>query len=160
MGSHTPKWTLILGVGILMSFRNFRKRFHESKFIGLKSSLYYWKVFNMQMSKMVSHYSFKYLKHKLWSKEGPRVKLSIVVSRALKVNNCLDLLVCKWCVTYLWKALNWGYNFSLDPISIKGLHKKLWTSKVQGVLISRILRLPTWKSQNKIIFECNPCGQS
>jgi hypothetical protein len=30
---------------------------------------------------------------------------------------------------YHWKALNMGYNFSLDLISIRGLQRKLWASK-------------------------------
>jgi hypothetical protein len=37
-------------------------------------------------------------------------------------------------VTYHWKALDEGYNFALDLISIKGLHAKLWAPKVVGVL--------------------------
>jgi len=39
-------------------------------------------------------------------------------------------------VTYRWKALDEGYNFTLDRISIQGLLAKLWGSKVAGV--------PTW----------------
>ncbi len=46
--------------------------------------------------------------------------------------------MCKWFSTYCWKALNEGYNFALDLITIKGLHTKLWVpqswdSKVAGV---------------------------
>jgi len=36
MNPHTPKWTFILGVGILMEFRIFKEVFHGSKFIGIK----------------------------------------------------------------------------------------------------------------------------
>jgi hypothetical protein len=36
-------------------------------------------------------------------------------------------------VTYFWKDLDKGYNFSLDLISIRGLHAKLWAPKVVGV---------------------------
>jgi hypothetical protein len=43
--------------------------------------------------------------------------------------------VYKWCEMYCWKALNEGYNFSLDLTSIGGFQKKLWASKVVGVLI-------------------------
>jgi len=38
-------------------------------------------------------------------------------------------------MTYCWKALNEGYNFASDLISIKGLHEKLWRPKVTGVPI-------------------------
>jgi hypothetical protein len=33
-------------------------------------------------------------------------------SRPLKVGNHLNLLACKWCVAYHFKALNEGYNFA------------------------------------------------
>jgi hypothetical protein len=49
-----------------------------------------------------------------------------------------------WLAIYHWKVLNKGYNFSLNFTPIEGLKKKLWASKVAGVPISRISRLPTW----------------
>ncbi len=55
----------------------------------------------------------------------------IVDSRPLKVKNRPDLLMCKWCATYLWKALDEGYNFTLDLILIEGFHTKLWAPKLQ-----------------------------
>jgi hypothetical protein len=36
------------------------------------------------------------------------------------------------------KSFDEGYIFSLNLISIEGLHKKLWASKIAGVLISGI----------------------
>jgi hypothetical protein len=70
-------------------------------------------------------------------------------SWSLKVNNRLELCVCRWCVTYHWKYLEKGYNFSLKFTSIIGLHKKLWASKLSRVPISKISRLLTWKSREK-----------
>jgi hypothetical protein len=81
------------------------------------------------MSEMGSHDPFEHLKYKLWQ------------NKPLKVKNCLDFFAYKWHATYLWKALDEGYNFTLDLTSIKGLHTKLWASKVARVLISRILGL-------------------
>jgi len=57
--------------------------------------------------------------------------------------------MCRWCVTYCWKALNEGYNFSLDLTSIRGLHTELWASKVAKVPISRILRLQLGSPETK-----------
>ncbi len=57
-------------------------------------------------------------------------------SRPEKVENRADSLVCKWRATYYWKALDKGYNFALDHISIRCMLAKLWGSKVTGV--------PTW----------------
>jgi hypothetical protein len=81
------------------------------------------------MSKMGSHDPFEHLKYKLWQK------------KPLKVKNRLDFFAYKWRATYLWKALDEGYNFTLDLTSIEGLHTKLWASKVVRVPISRILGL-------------------
>jgi hypothetical protein len=63
-------------------------------------------------------------------------------SRPLKVRNRLGFLACRWRPTYRWKALDEGYNFALDFISIKGLHVKLWAPKVAGVAIVGISGFP------------------
>jgi hypothetical protein len=76
----------------------------------------------------------------------------------LKVKNCPDLLVCSWLATYFQKAFKKGYNFVLDLISIRGLHKTLRASKVVVVPISRILGLSTWESRDKMTFKCGPRG--
>jgi len=100
------------------------------------------------MSKMGSHCSFRYLKRKLWPKEGPGVKKKgresncQFDSRPQKVGNRPDLLSCKGRVTYRWKALDESYNFASDHTSIRGLLAKLWGSKVAGVLVGGISGLP------------------
>jgi hypothetical protein len=45
-------------------------------------------------------------------------------------------------VTYRWKDIDKGYNFTLDLISIKGLQTKLWAPKLAGVPTLGISRLP------------------
>jgi len=67
-------------------------------------------------------------------------------SRPLKVKNHPELHVCRRCATYFWKTLDKGYNFALKLTSIEGLHTKLLVSKLMGVLILGISRLPTWES--------------
>jgi hypothetical protein len=71
-------------------------------------------------------------------------------SRLLKVRNWSDFCACRWRATYRWKALDEGYNFALDLISIRSLHAKLWRPKVVGVptlIISGLeLRSPRTKS--------------
>ncbi len=52
-------------------------------------------------------------------------------SRPLKVRNHPDLLACRWAATYRWKALDEGYNFALDLISIEVFHTKLWAPKLR-----------------------------
>jgi hypothetical protein len=60
-----------------MDSQIFKEWLKGSKIIGLKSLLYDWKTFKTKMSKVVSHYPFEYLQHKLWPKEGSRIKMSI-----------------------------------------------------------------------------------
>jgi hypothetical protein len=67
----------------------------------------------------------------------------------VKVKNRPNFLVCRWLVTYLWKDLDEGYNFASDPISIGGLHAKLWAPKVAGVLIMGISGLPLGSLETK-----------
>jgi len=45
-------------------------------------------------------------------------------------------------VTYHWKSFDGGYNFALDLILIRGLHAKLWGSKVTGVSTLAISEFP------------------
>jgi hypothetical protein len=55
-------------------------------------------------------------------------------SRPLKVRNCPNFLACRWHATYHWKALNEGYNFVLDVISIGGLHTNFMGPQSYGNL--------------------------
>jgi hypothetical protein len=64
-------------------------------------------------------------------------------SRPLKVGNQPDFLIWRWRATYCWKALDKDYNFTLDLITIRGLHAKLWAPKVAGVRTMGISRLPS-----------------
>jgi hypothetical protein len=70
-------------------------------------------------------------------------------SRPLKVKNCPNFLVCRWYVTYCWKALNECYKFSLYLISIGGLQTKLWAPKVAKVQTLGISWLPLGSPRTK-----------
>jgi hypothetical protein len=92
-------------------------------------------------------------------KEGRESKCQFD-SQPLKVKNRPDLLACRWCATYCWKAFNEGYNFALDLTSIRGLQKTLWAFKVMGDVISGISGLPIWEFWEKMTFGCKPHGQA
>jgi hypothetical protein len=64
--------------------------------------------------------------------------------------------VCRWCVTYRWKALDEGYNFASDFISIRGLHAKLWRPKVKGVSTLAIWGLPLGSPERKSHLDVGP----
>ncbi len=67
----------------------------------------------------------------------------------LKVGNRPDFVVCRWRATYHLKNLDKGYNFSSDLISIKGMHAKLWASKVAKVPVVGISGLPLGNPETK-----------
>jgi hypothetical protein len=110
------------------------------------------------MSKMGSHDPFGHFKHKLWLKEGPRVKLPIGFPTT-NSGNRPNFLACRWHKTYCWKALDKGYNFALDHISIEGLHTKLWAPKVTGVLVLGILGLPLGSLGTKCHLGASPVAR-
>jgi hypothetical protein len=123
-----------------MDFQIFKVQLQGSKPIGLRSSLYHWKALGTSMSKIGLHDPFKHLKHKLWPKEGPWVKLAVWFSTT-KIRESPQFPSYRWHATYRWKALDKGYNFSWDLISIKALHTKLWTPKVTKIPTLGISRL-------------------
>jgi hypothetical protein len=96
------------------------------------------------MSKMCLHDPFGHFKHKLWPKEGRQFD-----SRSLKVKNHPDFFTCRWRATYCWKALNKGYIFALDLISIGGLHAKLWAPKVTKIPVVKISGLSLGSPKTK-----------
>jgi hypothetical protein len=103
---------------------------------------------------MGSHRPFGHLKHKLWPKEGSRVKLAIWLPTT-KSQKSTDFLMFRWHTTHHWKALDKGYNFALDLISIQGLHAKLWGPKVAQICGSPNFGnfgTPTWESRDKKII--------
>ncbi len=59
-------------------------------------------------------------------------------------------------MTYRWKALDKGYNFSLDLVVIKGLHKKLCALKVVGVPVVIISGLPLGNLKSKSHLDVAP----
>jgi hypothetical protein len=99
------------------------------------------------MFKMGLHDPFGYLQHKLWPQKKGRESNYQFDSRPLKVKNRPYFLEFRWHATYCWKALDKGYNFVFYFTSIEGLHKKLRASKVAGIPIWGISKLPTWESQ-------------
>jgi len=65
--------------------------------------------------------------------------------------------MCRWIATYHLKALDEGYNFSLDLISIQRLHAKLWAPKVARVPDVRISGLG---SLGTMPFGCGPHAEA
>jgi len=93
------------------------------------------------MSKMGSHDPFGHLKHKLWPKEMPRVKLprvKLAIWLPTTKSQESTWFPCVQVVYNIPLESSW-HNFASDFISIKGLHTKLWGPK--------IVALKSWESQ-------------
>jgi hypothetical protein len=66
-----------------------------------------------------------------------------------QIENRPNSLVCRWRATWCWKALDEGYNFSLNLIAIRGPHKKLGALKVAEALVVAISGLPFGSPETK-----------
>jgi hypothetical protein len=60
---------------------------------------------------------------------------------------------------YRWKALDEGYNFVLDLISIEDLYKKLYACKVIGVPTLGISGLPLGSPRTKCHLDVGLVGK-
>jgi hypothetical protein len=93
------------------------------------------------MFKMNSHDPFEYLKHKLWLKEGPGVKLAIWLS--ITKSQELPRFPCVQVACYIpLESSQWGLQLCFRLHSIKGLKTKLWAPKVVRVPTLGISRVP------------------
>jgi hypothetical protein len=77
-------------------------------------------------------------------------------SQLVKVGNRPNFLLWRWCMTYCWKFLDKGYNFSLNLISIGGPQTKLWAPKVARIPTSGISGLPLGVSGQNAIWALVP----
>jgi hypothetical protein len=81
---------------------------------------------------MASHDPFGHLQHKLWQKEGSRVKLAVWLPTTKSQESTWPRCV-QVSATNHWKALKESYKFASDLILIRGLSKELWIHKVSGI---------------------------
>jgi len=141
MNPHTPKGASTLEVGVPVDSRLFRERLQGSKPNGrgvlntienlLKHKCLKWAPIT-HLDTSNTSYGEKKGRESNWHFDF----------LPLKVRNRPDFLVYRWRATYHWKALDEGYNFALDLISIGGLHAKLWGPKVVEVSTLGISGLP------------------
>jgi hypothetical protein len=104
---------------------------------------------------MGSYDPFGHLKQKLWPKEGSRVELPIWLpttkSQELPWFPCVQVV----CDIQL-ENFPWELQLCLNLTLIKGLHTKLWASKVAGVPIFEILGLPLGSPKTKWYLGAGP----
>jgi hypothetical protein len=107
---------------------------------------------------MASHESFRYMQHKLWSKEGLGVKLAVWLPTTKSWESTRSQCVQVEC-THRWKDLEESYKFTLDFISIGGLNWELWAPKVSGVQTETISGLLLESPGTKSHSDVGPVGK-
>jgi hypothetical protein len=107
------------------------------------------------MSKMGSHRPFGHLKHKLWSKERPGVKLTVwlLTIKSWKIN---PMFSHAGGVKISLESSRQGLQLCLDLIAIGGLHAKLCGPKVAGVPTVGISGLPLGSPETKSHLDVAP----
>jgi len=146
IGPHTPKGTPILGVGMDSWM------FKENDCRG--QNIMDWNFFYI-IEKLLKCKCLKWVRMihlDIWNtsygQKKSRESNWQFDSWPLKVKNRPDFLTCKKHATRHWRALDEGYNFASDLISIRCMYAKLWAPKVVGVLNVEIsglpLRFPKW----------------
>jgi hypothetical protein len=145
MNLHTFKWTPTLGIGISMESWIFKEQSNESKPIGLKISLYHWKSLETLMFKMGLHDPFGHLKHKLWPKEGPGIKVPIwfstIKSQESPTFPCVRV-TCDILLESPWQGLQLYFR---PHLNWRFAHKVMGPQSC-GSSSCGNFRTPTWES--------------
>jgi hypothetical protein len=124
MNSHIPKATSTWGVGVMWTTKSLGNNCRDQNPLD-------WRVFYI-IEKLLKCKCLKWahITHldiwniKLWPKERSGVKLTVWLSTTKSEKSTRFPYVQVAC-DILLKALEKGYNFSLNLISIEGLHTKL-----------------------------------
>jgi hypothetical protein len=132
MNPHTPKWTPTLGIGVPLDSRTFKEILRGQNSLDwiffciirklLERTCLKWACMTHLETSNTSYGQKK-------SEEGP--------------------LKSRIYLKYHWKALDEGYNFASNIISIRGLHVKLWAPKVKRVPIMKISKLSLGSPRTK-----------
>jgi hypothetical protein len=144
--SELPCWEL----ESQMDSQIFRARSQESKPITLKSSLYCWKSIDAYMSKMGLHCPFGHLKHKLWSKERPGVKLAIWLPTTTSQELTQFLYVQAMCNIPL-ESSQQGLQLFLKPhCNRRSTHQVMRRQNRKSPNYGNF-GTPTWKSRDTLL---------
>jgi hypothetical protein len=138
-----PKW---VGAGVPMDFPIFKEQFHGSNPIKLRIPYIIGKILERRCLKWARMTHLDTSNTSYGQKKGRESNCQFPEFLLLgnweirKLNP--DFLACKWHATCYWKAIDNGYNFPSNLISIGGLHTKLWAPKIMGVPTLGISGLP------------------
>jgi hypothetical protein len=124
-----------------------------SKHFALRCSLYRWKGLQVKMSKTTLHEPFGHLQHKLWSKEGLRVKLAVW----LPTTRCRES-TWPWCVQVECDTpleSSWGeLQVCFRPHPNRRSELRVMNSQSPKSPNWDTFGTPPWESRDKKPFEC------
>jgi len=143
--SHSRKWDL----GVLRDSQKLRMQLQGSKHL----SLYCWKGFEASMSKMALHEPFGHLQHKLWSKEGPWVKLAIWLSTTKSWESTRSRCVQVKCNTSL-KSSQGQLQVCFRPCPNRRSEREVINAQSPKSPNQDSFETPLWESREKLPFRC------
>jgi hypothetical protein len=110
------------------------------------------------MSKMGLHDPFGYLKHKLWPKEGMRIKLAIWLPK-INIQESPRFPCVKVACNISLKSSWWGLKFRFRPhLNQRSAHKIMGLQSCE-VLILGILRFPLGSPETKCHLGASPVAK-
>jgi len=142
-----------LDLGALQDSRNFRVRLQGSKYLALECFLYHWKASKVYMSKLASHGPFGHLQHKLWQKEGPKIKLAIWLPTTKSWESTRPRYVQVECNTPL-KSYQKELQVFFRPHPNRRSEKKVMIAQSLGSPNRDNFKIPLWESRDKKPFGC------
>jgi hypothetical protein len=105
MNLHTPKWTLILRVGVQNGFTNLQRAITGVKIQWIEAFFYIiGKLLELRCLKWARMTHLNIWNTSYGQKNGRESNWQFDF-RPLQVKNRPDILMCKWHVTYCWKLL-------------------------------------------------------
>jgi len=108
------------------------------------------------MSKMVSHEPFRHLQHKLWSKEGPKVKLAVWLPTTKSWESTWFRCVQVKCNTPL-KSSQGELQLWFRPCPNPNLRREVMNAQSPKSPNQDSFGTPLWESREKEPFKCK-CG--
>jgi len=124
----------------------------EDFFISLES---YW----IADVKMGSHHPFEHLKHKLWPKERPGVKLAVWLLTT-KSQELTQFPCVKVACNIPLESSRWGLQLYFRPYLNQRSAHKVMRLQSRGSPNFGNFGTPTWESRNKKPFGCGPHGEA
>jgi hypothetical protein len=111
------------------------------------------------MSKIGSHHSFRHLKHNLWPKEGPWVRLAIwlpTIKSQESTRFCCMQVACDTSLESFWRGIQLFFKLHFNSRSARKVMGPQSWDKVVGVSTLIILWLPLENLGTKSHLDVGP----